>query len=253
MMSAQAEMEILDAKAHAEYCEQLQDAPQTIADTEHQWKLTRPLLLTGIFEERGPALEFGCAFGATAVMLARLGWKVTGIDIDQRRVRLSQLNAARYGVSAEFLWVADTQHLPFANHQFSLISANSVLEYVTADKLSGVCAELDRVLKPGGILFIGGTSNRLMPREAHSHRWLVNYLPTDRWQQGLWPWQITKAFHGYSDRLRGNDLLLQVKREAGVRGGRLAALMALNALARVAGTSLGALLPSICLVLQKPE
>lgn len=252
-MSRDVEIGILDHQAHEEYCERLSHAPQAITDTEHQWRNTRPLLLTPIFGERGRALEFGCAYGATAVMLARLGWEVTGIDIDERRVALSKLNAARYGVQAEFLSVLDSHHLPFPDASFSLISANSVLEYVTADKLGGVCAEIDRVLRPGGILFIGGTSNRLMPREAHSHRWLVNYLPTDRWQQGLWPWQLTRAFPRYRDLLKGNNLLLEAKRAAGVSGKRLTLLQLINAFARLSGKSLGTFLPSICLVLRKPD
>jgi SAM-dependent methyltransferase len=252
-MTVETGIEVLDQQADAEYRQQLRLNPQAIADTEHQWKNTRPLLLSPIFPERGPALEFGCAFGATAVMLARLGWDVTGIDIDERRVMLSQLNAVRYGVHANFQHVLDTEHLPFPSAAFSLISANSVLEYVAAEKLRGVCAEIDRVLKPGGILFIGGTSNRLMPRETHSKRWFVNYLPTDRWQQGLWPWELKRLFRGYSDKLQGNDWLLKVKSGTGMRAAGLAALKCLDTVARVSGTSLGTMLPSICLVLQKPK
>jgi hypothetical protein len=54
--------------------------------------------------------------------------------------------------------------------------------------------ELHRVVKPGGRLLVTGTSSRLSPKETHSGRWLVNYLPRglDRrlgrnWQRGLSP------------------------------------------------------------------
>lgn len=49
-------------------------------------------------------------------------------------------------------------------------SCNSVLEYVQLRHLADLLLEIDRVLAPGGVLLVLGTSNRLWPREVHSGR-----------------------------------------------------------------------------------
>ena len=92
--------------------------------------------------------------------------------------------------------------------QFDLIACNGVLEYVDGAELAAVQRELDRVLAPGGMILLTGTSNRLWPREAHSGRWLVNYLPRalERlWrkpvQRGVWPWTARHGFGPHYDNL----------------------------------------------------
>lgn len=223
---------------------------ELLREYEHQVRNTVPLLRQLGLPAGSKALEFGSAFGASAFVLAKMGFEVTGVEVSPKRVSIAQANARDLfpELSVEFLQITDT--VPFADQSFDLVSANSVLEYVEAAKLPGVCRELDRVLKPGGILFIGGTSNRLMPREVHSCRWLVNYLPTARWQQGLWPWQLRGAFPRFRDMIYASRgaLFLEAKRAA---GRKLLPYRALNLAARCFGTSVGALMPSICYVLQK--
>lgn len=164
-----------------------------------------PLRLEGL-----PMLEFGCNVGASAILFAHLGARVCAVDIAADWVKLAQLNAERYGMDGiDFVHVPDSCRLPFADGQFRLIACNSVLEYVAAGQQGAVQRELDRVLAPGGAILLTGTSNRLWPREAHTGRWLVNYLPRacDRlWgkplQRGVWPWT---ARHGFGPHYRNLD------------------------------------------------
>lgn len=164
-----------------------------------------PLRLEGL-----PVLEFGCNVGASAILFAGLGARVCATDIAADWVTLARLNAARHGVDGiDFLHVPDSRRLPFADGQFQLIACNSVLEYVAASEQGAVQRELDRVLAPGGAILLTGTSNRLWPREAHTGRWFINYLPRafDRlWgkplQRGLWPWT---ARHGFGPHYRNLD------------------------------------------------
>jgi 2-polyprenyl-3-methyl-5-hydroxy-6-metoxy-1,4-benzoquinol methylase len=165
---------------------------------------TMPLRLPGL-----RVLEFGCNVGASAILLAHLGAQVSATDIDAGWVALARLNAERYGIgNIDFRHVADTRRLPYADGRFELIACNSVLEYVEPDQLAAVQRELDRVLAPGGMLLLSGTSNRLWPREIHSGRWLANYLPRrlDRLrgrapQRGLWPWTVRHGFGPHYDNL----------------------------------------------------
>ena len=231
---------------------------------DYQWRHGRH-----VFESAGMAvsglrvLEFGCNFGATSIILAVMGARVTGVDVNPDYVELARLNAACYGLETRIavLHVADTTRLPFADGQFDLITCNSVLEYVPHAILKPVQRELDRVLKRGGIILVEGTSNRLWPREIHSRRWLVNYLP--QWvdpllstdiQRGVFPWQVRFGFGpGYRDAglADGGVSYLEARRRMGMSGRRRMLLHAAARLLSPLRISAGLLTPSISVRLRK--
>lgn len=192
--------------AFAALCQQLQltpRAPWTGGAVDYEWDHLRLMLEVLPLDLSGKrALEFGCNAGASAILLSHLGAAVSAVDVSAAWVSLARQNAARYGIERiDFQHVPDARALPFANARFDLIACNSVLEHVGAAERAAVQRELDRVLAPGGLILLTGSSNRLWPREARSGRWFVNYLPhaLDRlWRRpprrGLWPW---RARHGF--------------------------------------------------------
>ena len=170
---------------------------------EYEWTHLRHLieaLPTQISGAR--VLEVGCNLGASAVVLSQLGAVVTAFDVSADFVELAQLNALQYGqVDIAFDHIQDSRSLPYANHQFEMICCNSVLEYVPVACQQSLISELSRVLSPRGLMLITGTSNRLWPREVHSQRWFINYLPSafdvllgSSPQRGLFPWRLREAF-----------------------------------------------------------
>jgi SAM-dependent methyltransferase len=217
---------------------------------------------TPIAEAR--VLELGCNVGATAIVLGALGAEVMAVDPDPGWVEIARANVARHGLSARVtvLHVPDTTVLPFPDGAFSWASCNSVLEYVAHEALGGVLSEIGRVLAPGGVLAILGTSNQLWPREQHSGRWLVGWLPrvVDRWRsappprRGLTRRRVSRALEGWDDLLSsdGGLLFVEMKRRMGARGLRLAALRSAARLATGSGVSPGALGPTLTMLLQKP-
>jgi 2-polyprenyl-3-methyl-5-hydroxy-6-metoxy-1,4-benzoquinol methylase len=225
---------------------------------------SKHLFASSLLDVRGKTvLELGCNVGATAIVLAYLGARVTAIDVNAVYVRAARLNAQRYGFAAsiEFAHVPDTTRLPF-NKRFDVVSCNSVLEYVPPEKLRGVLRELDRVLAPGGVIAILGTSNRLWPKERHSRRWLTNYLPRaldpllpeNARCRGVTPWSLRRAFPDYDDvvlRDRGRGFLA-ARSAMGLRGVDSSILSAAAKVTSRIGVSIGMLLPSIVMLLQKP-
>jgi len=204
-------------------------------------------------------LELGCNLGATAIVLAALGAEVTAVDPSASLLDLARANAARHGVAARiaFVHVADTTRLPFESGHFDWVSCNSVLEYVASEDLAGVLREIDRTLRHGGILAVLGTSNRLWPRENHSGRWLVHYLPRrlgdPQRARGVAIWQIRRVLRDYDDltRARGGRLYVAMKARMGVTGRKLLALdVASQVLSRL-GISPGAVAPTTSLLLRK--
>ena len=208
-------------------------------------------------------LELGCNVGGSAVVLALLGASVTGIDIDELYVELAALNASRHGVrTARFHHLADSKALAFPDGSFDMVTCNSVLEYVAPDDLQPILREIDRVLIPGGLFIVAGTSNRLWPREVHSGRWFVNYLPrgidlalghrTPR-PRGLSPWSVLRALPGYRQLCLedGGKAYIGAHRAAGVRRAKLWGLAGIAALGPITRISAGMLTPSFFLALRK--
>jgi len=207
-------------------------------------------------------LELGCNVGATAIVLASLGAEVTAIDPDAGLVELARANAARHGLGAaiRFEHVPDTARLPFADASFAWVSCNSVLEYVAPALLAGVLAEVDRVLAPRGVVAVLGTSNRLWPREQHTGRWLVHWLPPALAAlaggpvcRGLTAAFLRRALRGYEDRIGadGGELFVELKARMGAHGLRLAILRRAARLAHRAGVSPGAVGPTLTMLLRK--
>jgi SAM-dependent methyltransferase len=152
--------------------------------------------------------------------------------------------------------------LPFADGEFDVITCNSVLEYVRPDLLAAAQRELNRVLRPGGLLLVFGTSNRLSPLEVHSDQWFSNYMPRrfDRVsgrqrERGVWPWRLRRGFGpGYEDLFSGwsgTQRYIELKRNMGLNGWKLGLLSALGGLFAVSPVSVPLVLPHATVLLRK--
>ena len=226
-----------------------------------------------IYETVDPAiagklyLEFGCNYGATSIVLAALGAKVVGVDVDARLLEVARANTRRHRVheGVQLVQAPTRPALPFRSASFDAIVCNSVLEYLPAASLPAHQRELDRVLKPGGLIFVSGTSSRLAPREVHSGRWLVNYVPRclDRllWpgasvlERGVSPWQVRHGFGAYDnlDWMDGGRAYLESRARMSPHSAHLRARKLAHRAARMLGVSLGLVTPSLAVVLRKRE
>ena len=146
---------------------------------EHEMAHIGHLFATGVCPVDGKGvLEFGCNIGATSIVLAHYGARVTAVDVSPACLKMARLNTRRYGSAGiRFQPVDEGERLPFADGEFDVVTCNSVLEYVRPELLTGVQRELSRVLKPGGLLLVFGTSNRLSPVEMHSRRMVQQLHP----------------------------------------------------------------------------
>lgn len=99
----------------------------------------------------GKVLDVGCGWGLTPAVLARLGFRALGIDLldDGFRAarRLREANDVEFGLVR-----GDAARLPFRDGAFKAATAVEILEHVYEPDRESVCAELHRVLAPGGLL-----------------------------------------------------------------------------------------------------
>ena len=95
-------------------------------------------------------LDAGCATGATTKSLSKKFPKaiVCGVDISPSMIKQAIKNKGFFDKSR--YQVADLEQLPFSNNQFDLVFSNLTLVWV--NDIHKVLLELNRVLKPGGLL-----------------------------------------------------------------------------------------------------
>ena len=92
-------------------------------------------------------LDYGCGHGMAAVVLARRGALVSGIDLSGGYVAEARRRAAANEVEADFRQ-ADAERLPYADHSFDAVWGAAILHHLDLPRAG---AELRRVLRPGGV------------------------------------------------------------------------------------------------------
>jgi SAM-dependent methyltransferase len=92
-------------------------------------------------------LDYGCGHGMAAIVFARMGAHVTGIDLSAGYLAEARARAQANCVHVRHLQ-ADAEHLPFADHSFDRIWGNAVLHHLD---IRQAASDIRRVLKPGGV------------------------------------------------------------------------------------------------------
>lgn len=121
-------------------------------------------------------LVLGSWLGAEAIAYALCGAEVTAVDLDAEALALSAELAARYGTSIRTL-AADAAATALPSEHFDLVSCSQVLEHLPPDRQPAMVAEMWRVCRPGGLLWID-TPNQLALCDQHdTGLYFVHWLP----------------------------------------------------------------------------
>jgi SAM-dependent methyltransferase len=97
-------------------------------------------------------LDFGCGTGIFACQAAGLVEKVVGVDVSSGILDVARSTCA--GASNIDLLLTDGEHLPFDDASFDCVVARETLCYVPDSRFPAVLAEMGRVLRPSGALFV---------------------------------------------------------------------------------------------------
>ena len=99
------------------------------------------------------ALDVGCGAGLTAIELAERALRVEATDAVEAMVDLARRQAAAAGLSdVVHVTQADAHELAFDAGTFDLVTAMGVIPWLRSPSLA--LAEMQRVLKPGGVLLV---------------------------------------------------------------------------------------------------
>ena len=101
-------------------------------------------------------LDVGCGGGILSESVARLGAAVTGTEVTEKNVRVSQLHADWSGLAIDYR-LATVDELAAAGASFDVVLNMEVVEHV--DHLPDFLASCARLVRPGGVMVVA-TINR---------------------------------------------------------------------------------------------
>jgi ubiquinone/menaquinone biosynthesis C-methylase UbiE len=117
---------------------------------------------------RGVAVDAGSGPGYWAIELAKItDLKVYALDLDPEAVKIVRRNAAQAGLDGRIEAVeGNVQKMPFADGFADVVISRGSYLFWT-DKVAAF-KEIRRILKPGGVAFIGGGLGSLIPDEERT-------------------------------------------------------------------------------------
>lgn len=113
-----------------------------------------PWILSRFAQNGKKALDFGCGSGRSTIFLKDRGYSAIGVDLSETMLDIAKKNDP----SGDYRLI-DGVHLPFDDASFDLVLSCFVFLTVSSkEDLNRIFHEINRVLKPGGMLiFVTGS------------------------------------------------------------------------------------------------
>jgi ubiquinone/menaquinone biosynthesis C-methylase UbiE len=154
----------------------LVDAAKRFFNSE-EWNAVRELLPS----RKGTVLDLGAGRGISSYAFAKDGWTVVALEPDSSA--LVGVQAIRMLTNLANLQIQIVQSkakgLPFNDRLFDVVYCRQVLHHV--EDLPGLCREIARVLKPGGVFL--ATREHVISRQEDKKAFLVSH-PLHRLYEG---------------------------------------------------------------------
>jgi 2-polyprenyl-6-hydroxyphenyl methylase/3-demethylubiquinone-9 3-methyltransferase len=165
--------------------------------------MRRVLTETFGLDPRGKrCLDVGCGGGLLAEEFAKLGCRVTGVDLSEPSLETARAHAEQKGLAIEYI-AAPGEELPFEDGSFDFVYCCDVLEHV--DSVERAVAEAARVLKAGGA-YLYDTINRTHRSLLVIIKLLQEWDATRCMEPGVHDWDMFIKPRELEDTLRRNGL-----------------------------------------------
>jgi len=110
------------------------------------------------YRKKDKTLDAGCGAGRNLHWFLKENMDVYGVDLNPGAI--NELKAAYPSLPADRFQLCPVENLPFENNFFDHVISSAVLHFANSiSQFQGMLAEMVRVLKPGGSLFIRMTSD----------------------------------------------------------------------------------------------
>ena len=162
-------------------------------------------------------LDLGCGTGRHVVYLARKGFAVYGYDIAEEGIRIAKQWLKKEKLKADLKIGSIYNKLPYKDNFFGAVISTRVIHHGKIEDIRKAIKEIERVLKPRGLIFISFRKRRirkydpkrLMIIEKHgmqkvSYKIIAprTYIPMEGREKGLTHYffdkkGIKKEFRGF--------------------------------------------------------
>jgi ubiquinone/menaquinone biosynthesis C-methylase UbiE len=105
-------------------------------------------------------LDVGCGAGRHVVYLAGQGFQVSGLDSSHEAIKMNREALKKMNLRAELTVASMYEKLSYSDSHFDAIICTKALNHGTIKSIRSTIKEMERVLKPGGIIFIVVTKSR---------------------------------------------------------------------------------------------
>ena len=99
-------------------------------------------------------LDLGCGSGYDALVLAQLGFSVSGTDISRIAIEHAAETARRLGLDIDYRQHDIARPLPYGDAQFDAVICNLTLHMFPEPVARDIVAEVRRCLAPGGLFLL---------------------------------------------------------------------------------------------------
>ncbi len=147
--------------------------------------------------KNGKALDIGCGSGAMTRELLDRGFTVTAADISQGMLDATKKTTSGHPRAKHITFrQEDIEQLSLPDNAFDVLICTGVIEYLKSDQKA--CAEIARVLKPGGIAFVSTQNKASLVRFFEETlfliipTWLKHKLVTVKQHRTHTPWQLDR-------------------------------------------------------------
>ncbi|HUS48015.1 MAG TPA: class I SAM-dependent methyltransferase [Phycisphaerae bacterium] len=123
----------------------------------------------------GRCLDIGCGEGRHSIAAAKLGFKVTGMDLEPLALKRARQFARRQGATDIRFLVADVLRLPLSDASFDIVIDYGCLHHQKKSDWPAYRASLLRVLKPGGHYVLSVFSPRFRLFARSRRPWHIAY------------------------------------------------------------------------------
>lgn len=133
-------------------------------ETEHtEWGRAERQVLTALTDARlaglSDALDLGCGVGRHTFPMAQLGFRTSAFDASDTGLKVVEQRAAEEGLSVT-VHQGRMNALPFADGAFDFVLAWNVIYHGDPAIVEATIAEMTRILRPGGRLYVTMLSKR---------------------------------------------------------------------------------------------
>ncbi|MEM2138732.1 MAG: class I SAM-dependent methyltransferase [Candidatus Woesearchaeota archaeon] len=112
------------------------------------------LCYNNFMKRKGKVLDLCCGKGSDAIYFHNKRFLVTAIDYSNEAIRQFNETQKRYGIFISTLVKDILETLPFNDESFDYVYSRLGLGYFTDEELKKILAEVNRILKKGGLFFI---------------------------------------------------------------------------------------------------